>query len=66
MLWFVSRMKTSNKKILIDFTKDSEYIKLFGEYKPNEGESDEKTMERKGTDTCSDETSRQKSEKESC
>ena len=61
-----NRMKTSNAKILIDFTKDSEYIRMFGEDKPNEGESNEKTMERKGTDTCSDETSRQKSEKESC
>jgi hypothetical protein len=39
---------------------------MFGEDKPNESESNEKTMERKGTDTCSVETSRQKSEEESC
>ena len=59
-------MKTLKEKMLIDFTKDSEYIRMFGENKSNESESNEKTMERKGTDTCSDETSRQKSEKESC
>ena len=83
--------KLANSKI--DFTKDSEYIRLFGDteseefmesvYKKElgssfetiengvgvgnyESEFNEKTMERKGTDTRSVETSRQKSEEDTC
>ena len=56
---------------LIDFTQDSEYKRLFkiqakARGEKDESKFDEKVMERKGTDTCSVETSRQKSEEESC
>ena len=77
----------------IDFTKDSEYIRLFGDdeseefmecvYKKElgsnfetivdgvgvgtyESESNEKTMEGKGADTRSTETSRRKTEADRC
>ena len=78
----------------VDFTKDSEYIRLFGGdeeseefmeevYKKElgsnfkmvdngvgvgtyESESNEKTMEGKGADTCSTETSRRKTEADRC
>ena len=83
--------KLANSKI--DFTKDSEYIRLFGDEKSEEfmesvykkelgssfetiengvgvgnyeSEFNEKTMERKGTDTRSVKTSRQKSEEDTC
>jgi len=42
---------------LIDFTQDSEYRRLY------ESQSDEKTMEREGTDTCSAKEGRQNSER---
>ena len=74
---------------MIDFKKDSEYLRLFGDgsdefmeavYKKElgnnfekvdngigvgiyESESDEKTMEREGTDTCSAKEGRQNSER---
>jgi len=74
---------------MIDFKKDSEYLRLFGDgsdefmeavYKKElgnnfekvdngigvgiyESESDEETMEREGTDTCSTKEGRQNSER---
>ena len=45
---------------LIDFTKDSEYRRLY------ESQSDQKIVEGKGADTCSTETSRQKTEGDRC
>tara|TARA_R100000687_G_scaffold4113_1_gene4641 strand:- start:122 stop:367 length:246 start_codon:yes stop_codon:yes gene_type:complete len=74
---------------MIDFKKDSEYLRLFGDgsdefmeavYKKElgnnfekvdngigvgiyESESDEETMEREGTDTCSAKEGRQNSER---
>jgi hypothetical protein len=44
----------------IDFTKDSEYKRLY------ESKSNEKTMERKGGDTRSTKKSRQNSERNKC
>jgi hypothetical protein len=53
----------------IDWTKDSEYIRLFGEKDLKkekvclyESKSNEKTMERKGRDTSSTKTSRKNSQ----
>jgi hypothetical protein len=53
----------------IDFTKDSEYKRLFGEKDLKkekvclyESKSNEKTMERKGRDTSSTKTSRKNSQ----
>jgi len=48
------------KNGMIDFTQDSEYRRLY------ESESNEKTMEGKGGDTCSTEEGRQNSEKNKC
>ena len=56
---------------LIDFTQDSEYKRLLkiqakARGEKDESKFDEKVMERKGTDTCSVKTSRQKSGKSTC
>tara|TARA_R110002074_G_scaffold308547_1_gene479367 strand:+ start:386 stop:646 length:261 start_codon:yes stop_codon:yes gene_type:complete len=51
----IMKAKKANK---IDFTQDSEYKRMY-ESKPNK-----KTMERKGGDTCSTETSGQNSQED--
>ncbi len=52
-------MKTIKEK-MIDFTKDSEYRRMY------ESEPDEKTMERKGDSTRSEKTNRQNTEGDRC